>query len=107
MTVRNIKYDGDEASGGGAKFVHDKENWGFSSTGDFGQINYDQDYIAKNISVLKMNNSELYRTARISPLSLTYYARCLAKRKIHCETTLCRNSYERQQVLLQCWTANF
>ncbi|TQE00746.1 hypothetical protein C1H46_013685 [Malus baccata] len=78
VTVGNIKYDGDEASGGGAKFVHDTEIWGFSSTGDFGLINYDQDYIAKNISVLKMNNSELYRTARISPLSLTYYARCLA-----------------------------
>nr|XP_028958942.1 probable LRR receptor-like serine/threonine-protein kinase At1g07650 [Malus domestica] len=25
-----------------------------------------------------MNNSELYKTARLSPLSLTYYARCLA-----------------------------
>lgn len=25
-----------------------------------------------------MNDSELYTTARMSPLSLTYYARCLA-----------------------------
>ncbi|RXH86341.1 hypothetical protein DVH24_017394 [Malus domestica] len=96
LTVGNIKYDGDEASGGGAKFVHDTENWGFSSTGDFGLINYDQDYIAKNISVLKMNNSELYRTARISPLSLTYYARCLANGnytvKLHFAEIVMRNN---------------
>ncbi|XP_021801083.1 probable LRR receptor-like serine/threonine-protein kinase At1g07650 [Prunus avium] len=78
-TIGNIKYDADEASGGAAKFFQGSVNWGFSSTGDFADVwSSDKDYIANNISVLGMNNSELYRTARLSPLSLTYYARCLA-----------------------------
>nr|POE70757.1 isoform 2 of probable lrr receptor-like serine/threonine-protein kinase [Quercus suber] len=37
------------------------------------------DYIANNVSILTMNESELYTSARLSPLSFTYYARCLAK----------------------------
>ena len=78
VTVGRLKYDADEASGGGAKFFHhETRNWGFSSTGEFGIKNFDNYFIAENISLLKMTNSELYRTARISPLSLTYYARCL------------------------------
>ncbi|KAM1561833.1 hypothetical protein EV1_004743 [Malus domestica] len=78
VTVGSLKYDADEASGGGAKFFHhETRNWGFSSTGEFGIKNFDHYFIAENISLLKMTNSELYRTARISPLSLTYYARCL------------------------------
>uniref|UniRef100_A0A2N9EDG2 non-specific serine/threonine protein kinase n=1 Tax=Fagus sylvatica TaxID=28930 RepID=A0A2N9EDG2_FAGSY len=56
------------------------DSWGFSSTGDFWDIwSKADDYIAKNGSMLKMNDSELYMDARLSPLSLTYYARCLAK----------------------------
>ncbi|GMY37757.1 probable leucine-rich repeat receptor-like serine/threonine-protein kinase At3g14840 isoform X2 [Fagus crenata] len=56
------------------------DSWGFSSTGDFWDIwSTAYDYIAKNGSMLKMNDSELYMNARLSPLSLTYYARCLAK----------------------------
>nr|XP_011462462.1 PREDICTED: probable LRR receptor-like serine/threonine-protein kinase At1g53420 [Fragaria vesca subsp. vesca] len=78
ITIGGIKYEGDEASGGGAKFFQDTVNWGFSSTGDYGLTNFDHAYIENNISILKMNNSELYRTARLSFLSLTYYARCLA-----------------------------
>ena len=79
-TIGNIKYEGDEDPGGAAKFVHnDKANWGFSSTGDFWDVLSTQDdYIAKNVSILRMNNSELYTTARQSPLLLTYYSRCLA-----------------------------
>ncbi|KAB2601362.1 LRR receptor-like serine/threonine-protein kinase [Pyrus ussuriensis x Pyrus communis] len=78
-TIGNIKYEEDEASGGAAKFFQNSANWGFSSTGDFADVwSSDSDYIANNISILRMNNSELYKTARLSPLSLTYYARCLA-----------------------------
>ncbi|KAK6123956.1 hypothetical protein DH2020_042301 [Rehmannia glutinosa] len=36
------------------------------------------DYLAKNVSALRLNDSELYTEARLSPLSLTYYGRCLA-----------------------------
>ncbi|KAM2148994.1 hypothetical protein ACFX1Q_005530 [Malus domestica] len=78
-TIGNIKYEEDDASGGAAKFFQNSANWGFSSTGDFADVwSSDSDYIANNISILRMNNSELYKTARLSPLSLTYYARCLA-----------------------------
>ena len=95
-TIGSIKYDGDEASGGGAKFFYDTGNWGFSSTGDFGLMNYDQEYIARNSFILNMTNSELYSTARISPLSLTYYARCLANGnytvKLHFAEIVIRNN---------------
>ncbi|KAL6197313.1 hypothetical protein ACLB2K_032922 [Fragaria x ananassa] len=79
-TIGGIKYEGDEASGGAATFVQaTPPNWGFSSTGDFVDAwSSENDYIANNVSILKMNNSELYTTARLSPLSLTYYAHCLA-----------------------------
>jgi hypothetical protein len=80
-TIGNIKYEADLEPGGAAKFVRMKDDsWGFSSTGDFWGIQSTAyDYIAKNGSMLKINDSELYMDARLSPLSLTYYARCLAK----------------------------
>ncbi|XP_030967088.1 probable LRR receptor-like serine/threonine-protein kinase At1g07650 isoform X2 [Quercus lobata] len=80
-TIGNIKYEADLELGGAAKFVRmmSDDSWGFSSTGDFWGIRSGaHDYIATNESVLKMNDSELYMDARLSPLSLTYYARCLA-----------------------------
>ncbi|XP_064947950.1 probable LRR receptor-like serine/threonine-protein kinase At1g53430 isoform X4 [Musa acuminata AAA Group] len=52
------------------------EKWAYSSTGDFVD-NRDEKYIAKNASLLNMTNSELYKTARLSPLSLKYYGLCL------------------------------
>ena len=55
------------------------DDWGFSSTGHFWDHNRTiNDYIAQNVSVLGMNHSELYTRARLSPLSFTYYGRCLA-----------------------------
>ncbi|XP_062094646.1 probable LRR receptor-like serine/threonine-protein kinase At1g29720 isoform X1 [Humulus lupulus] len=78
-TIEGIMYEGDEDMGGAAKFVHNSDIWGFSNTGDFWDVwSTTKDYIAENVSILRMNNSELYTTARLSPLSLTYYARCLA-----------------------------
>ncbi|XP_062095694.1 probable leucine-rich repeat receptor-like serine/threonine-protein kinase At3g14840 isoform X2 [Humulus lupulus] len=79
-TIGDIKYEGDEESAGAAKFFHNSAStWGFCNTGEFwGSSSLKEiDYIANNVSVLRMNNSELYTTARISPLSLTYFARCL------------------------------
>ncbi|XP_030967090.1 probable LRR receptor-like serine/threonine-protein kinase At1g07650 isoform X1 [Quercus lobata] len=80
-TIGNVKYEADLELGGAAKFVRmmTDDSWGFSSTGDFWDVwSSSHDYIATNESVLKMNDSELYMDARLSPLSLTYYARCLA-----------------------------
>ncbi|XP_024160404.1 probable leucine-rich repeat receptor-like serine/threonine-protein kinase At3g14840 isoform X2 [Rosa chinensis] len=76
-TIRGTKFEEDADLGGPAKFFS-VNIWGFSSTGQFWDKNpTPQDYIAKNASLLTMENSELYTNARLSPLSLTYYARCL------------------------------
>ncbi|KAK4589476.1 hypothetical protein RGQ29_020162 [Quercus rubra] len=80
ITIGNIMYEADNEPGSSAKFFHEKENWGFSSTGLFWDTDASlSDYIADNVSILTMNESELYTSARLSPLSFTYYARCLAK----------------------------
>ncbi|KAK7826932.1 putative leucine-rich repeat receptor-like serine/threonine-protein kinase [Quercus suber] len=77
-TVGRIKYEGDEDPAGPTKYFHVKPNWGFSNTGHFWDIdNTPNDYLANNVSVLTMENFQLYTRARLSPLSITYYARCL------------------------------
>ncbi|XP_048322233.2 probable leucine-rich repeat receptor-like serine/threonine-protein kinase At3g14840 isoform X2 [Ziziphus jujuba] len=80
IIIGNTKYEGDEDVGSAAKlFYNNTANWGFSNTGHFWDIQSGQDkYITKNVSILRMNNSGLYTTARLAPLSLTYFARCLA-----------------------------
>ena len=78
-TIGNIKYEADVDLAGATKYVRVSENWGFSSSGRFWGINTSaNDYIANNVSILRMNEFELYTSARLSPLSITYYAHCLA-----------------------------
>ncbi|KAG8635535.1 hypothetical protein MANES_16G044450v8 [Manihot esculenta] len=78
-TIGDISYDGDEEPGEAARYAPTKENWGVSTTGHFWDVQNASllAYTAENISTLRMPNSEIYRKARLSPLSLTYYARCL------------------------------
>ncbi|XP_040987948.1 probable leucine-rich repeat receptor-like serine/threonine-protein kinase At3g14840 isoform X3 [Juglans microcarpa x Juglans regia] len=71
-------YNDDTNDVGSSSFFRSSHNWAVSSTGYF----LDDDrptktYIWKNSSRLSMNNPELYMNARLSPLSLTYYAFCL------------------------------
>ncbi|KAL6202045.1 hypothetical protein ACLB2K_025756 [Fragaria x ananassa] len=76
-TIGGINFEADQDPGGPAHFAPSEPSWGFSSTGHFWSVNTtSKDYIANNISILGMNNSELYTDARLSPLSLTYYGRC-------------------------------
>ena len=71
------KYEGDEDTAGSTKYFHMKPNWGFSHTSHFWDISITaNDYLANNVSILE--NSQLYTSSRLSPLSITYYARCLA-----------------------------
>ncbi|KAF3450424.1 hypothetical protein FNV43_RR06505 [Rhamnella rubrinervis] len=75
---RRILYEGDGGvEGGTAKyFLNSKNYWGFSSTGDFMDDNNFQN--ARYTATLQSSNiSELYETARISPISLTYFHHCL------------------------------
>ncbi|KAL1165698.1 hypothetical protein V6Z11_A06G146200 [Gossypium hirsutum] len=65
-------------SGGAATLYRNGDNWGFSNTGDFRD---DDDEVNSQLrftkAVQSTNLSELYTTARLSPLSLTYYHYCL------------------------------
>lgn len=86
-TIGGISYEeDDEDKGGAAKFVvrsgDNNKKQGFSSTGNFWDVNVtSKAYVANNVSILTMEDSELYTNARLSPLSLTYYRRCLANGK--------------------------
>ncbi|KAJ6364366.1 hypothetical protein OIU76_029338 [Salix suchowensis] len=70
-------YEGDAAAGSGAAlFYQSEDEWGLSSTGDFMDDNdFQNRAFTENMSSL--NIDELYQTARVSPISLTYYRRCL------------------------------
>ncbi|XP_045800994.1 probable leucine-rich repeat receptor-like serine/threonine-protein kinase At3g14840 isoform X3 [Trifolium pratense] len=77
--VNNTSYDDDSESSGSARFVASQMGkWASSTTGAF--IGSDQradSYTRKNTSTLTMVDAELYMTARVSPISLTYFAFCL------------------------------
>ncbi|XP_034697457.1 probable LRR receptor-like serine/threonine-protein kinase At1g07650 isoform X5 [Vitis riparia] len=78
-TIGDVVYEADADLAGPSEFNPIRDNWGFSSTGHFWDQNRtSNDYIAQNVSMLRMNDSELYKRARLSPLSFTYYGRCLA-----------------------------
>ncbi|KAB5534222.1 hypothetical protein DKX38_017308 [Salix brachista] len=75
-----ILYEGDlniKGSAAATNYHRLGSNWGFSSTGDFmndGDFNDDKYTLRTNISPVV---SELYTTARRTPLSITYYGYCL------------------------------
>ncbi|KAK7400199.1 hypothetical protein VNO78_11399 [Psophocarpus tetragonolobus] len=79
----NILYvgDGDVLGSVAAKYFIDYENhWGFSCTGDFmddgDQLN------SRYVRSLRSSNlPELYETARVTPISLTYFHYCLENGK--------------------------
>ncbi|KAJ6364370.1 hypothetical protein OIU76_029341 [Salix suchowensis] len=73
-----LSYEGDgQEEGGAAKyFLNEKSFWGFSSTGDF-MDDYDYQNIRYTVSMQSSTLPELYSTARISPISLTYFHYCL------------------------------
>ncbi|KAK1400084.1 putative LRR receptor-like serine/threonine-protein kinase [Heracleum sosnowskyi] len=76
VTIGSRTFEADEVSE--AKYVNEGP-WGSSNTGFFyANNNSTDDLIARNKSILKIDDSELYTSARLSPLSLTYYGRCLA-----------------------------
>lgn len=78
---KGITYQTDDEPKGASMYVLGK-HWALSSTGNFMDNDDDaDDYTVQNTSRLSVNASspsfELYRTARVSPLSLTYYGLCL------------------------------
>ncbi|KAF6173370.1 hypothetical protein GIB67_027065 [Kingdonia uniflora] len=80
IVAEGIKYEEDVQTRGASLF-YPGQNWALSSTGDFVDNDVDSDvYTERNTSTItnvSVLNSELYTTARISPLALTYYGLCL------------------------------
>ncbi|XP_062169065.1 probable leucine-rich repeat receptor-like serine/threonine-protein kinase At3g14840 isoform X2 [Alnus glutinosa] len=79
VTINRTTYDVDTEPGGPSKFYMSRSQyWAFSSTGHFLDNDDETDiYIVQNSSKLSMTNPQLYKNARLSPLSLTYYAFCM------------------------------
>ncbi|RDY13855.1 putative LRR receptor-like serine/threonine-protein kinase, partial [Mucuna pruriens] len=77
VTSEGITYDGDSNKEGPSTYIVEGENWAFSNTGYFFDSNAPTTYIQQNITNLSMPVSSLYETARVSPISLTYYGFCL------------------------------
>ncbi|XP_058754552.1 probable leucine-rich repeat receptor-like serine/threonine-protein kinase At3g14840 isoform X2 [Vicia villosa] len=80
--VNGTNYEDDQDSSGPARFDGKDSptaKWAFSSTGKFiDSGTFGNTYTPANISKLTMVDAELYMTARVSPISLTYYGFCLA-----------------------------
>ncbi|TKY49222.1 leucine-rich repeat receptor serine/threonine-protein kinase [Spatholobus suberectus] len=83
IVIGGITYDEDIDPAGPAVYKQSRNNWAFSNTGHFmdndtlsrqGQL---LPYTTKNETRLYMTDVELYKNARISPMSLTYYGFCL------------------------------
>lgn len=79
---KHILYVGDgDVVGGAAKYYNDDKNfWGFSSTGDF-MDDGDSLNTRYTKSLSSASIPELYTTARVSPISLTYFHYCLENGK--------------------------
>ncbi|XP_048492453.1 probable leucine-rich repeat receptor-like serine/threonine-protein kinase At3g14840 isoform X2 [Beta vulgaris subsp. vulgaris] len=78
--IGNTTFQQDDEFEGAAKFLPRKAEWGYSSSGEFWNPRFPfANYIAQDNSTLTMNDTELYKQARLAATSLTYYARCLAK----------------------------
>lgn len=68
--------DGNVPGGTATYYYSSSDYWGFSSTGDF-MDDFESQNIRYTISLPSSNLPELYSTARISPLSLTYFHNCM------------------------------
>ena len=83
VVVGGITYDEDMDSAGPAVYKQSRNNWAFSNTGQFMDNNTLAiqgklpAYTTENETRLYMTDAELYKNARISPMSLTYYGFCL------------------------------
>ncbi|KAK7306459.1 hypothetical protein VNO77_44400 [Canavalia gladiata] len=68
--------DGD-VDGGAATYSYNyNDHWGFSSTGDF-MDDFESQNIRYTVSLPSSNIPELYKTARVSPITLTYFHNCM------------------------------
>ncbi|RDX85493.1 putative LRR receptor-like serine/threonine-protein kinase, partial [Mucuna pruriens] len=81
LTVGTKTYEADSDNAGPAMYKEGGSNLAFSNTGHFVDNSTSLLYTTKNATILYMTNTELYKNARISPISLTYYGFCLENGK--------------------------
>ncbi|KAM5586357.1 putative leucine-rich repeat receptor-like serine/threonine-protein kinase [Rosa sericea] len=84
--TESITYEADDNQGGPSSFYRGGSNWGVSSTGYYPDDALSTDiFIVSNKSALSMpdpmTDPQLYMTARVSPISLTYVGFCLKNGK--------------------------
>ncbi|KAI3809625.1 hypothetical protein L1987_19221 [Smallanthus sonchifolius] len=79
LKIGNNEYQSDLEAGGASYFYAVDSRWGFSNTGNFLDDGLRDSYIAQESCGISMNASYLYNSARVSALSLTYYAFCLLR----------------------------
>ncbi|KAL5716584.1 hypothetical protein ACHQM5_018253 [Ranunculus cassubicifolius] len=73
----NLTYEEDLRLGDASTLFLLGSNFVISDTGKFMDASALDNHIANNISKLTAKDEELYMTARLSPISLTYYSFCL------------------------------
>ncbi|KAL2326831.1 hypothetical protein Fmac_020258 [Flemingia macrophylla] len=72
----NKTYDDDSGETGPSRFRYPGTGWALINTGHFFDSKADY-YTWTNTTKLAVDNAELYKDARVSPNSLTYYGFCL------------------------------
>lgn len=78
MTANGSAYDDDTDPAGPSSFYLSRTHWASSTTGNFMDDDHPTDsYTTSNLTRLSMTNPELYMSARLSPISLTYYGFCM------------------------------
>lgn len=78
VTINGSKtYQQDNDGTNGVSTFRLGNNWAVSSTGSFLDSRDNNNFIATATQILSMQDSQLYQTARISPLSLSYFGLCL------------------------------
>ncbi|KAJ9560803.1 hypothetical protein OSB04_005963 [Centaurea solstitialis] len=78
LKYENKDYEEDTEPGAPSYFSMVDRHWRLSNTGHFLDNDGDDNYVLPRTSRV-VNNSELYQTARIAALSLTYYGLCMAE----------------------------
>ncbi|KAJ9135971.1 hypothetical protein P3X46_033089 [Hevea brasiliensis] len=81
VLINGVQYQADtQPDGGSTFFLSDDKSWGYSSQGIFIDANHDQYTVEKSCGI-PSDDAPLYKTARVSPISLKYYGFCMKNDK--------------------------
>ncbi|XP_058095470.1 probable LRR receptor-like serine/threonine-protein kinase At1g53420 isoform X2 [Magnolia sinica] len=77
VKVGKNTYD-EDLDNSGSSYFHRSKFWAYSSTGYYPDASNSEDgYIVPSKETVNASNPELYKMARVSPISLTYYGFCM------------------------------